>query len=157
MTTATLALRHRDPPGFRGLFARLIRWRLVTDYPHAGIVAGATLFHSTLADGVHPKDWPATAGGWLLLPTTVPMEVAMERIGHRVGLPYDWPSLLAFVLPVSVRWSKADYCFEFCWYVLTGERPIGRVTAEQLLALVAQQLAESHRHPQRLLDAALKA
>lgn len=147
MTTAILALRHRDPPGARGLFADLIRWRLVTGYPHGGIVAGATLFHSTLAAGVHPQDAPAAADGWLLLPTTVPLEVAMERIGHRVGLPYDGISLLAFVLPVSVRWSKADYCFEFCWYVLTGEKPTGRVTAEQLAVLVAQQLAEQQQGP----------
>lgn len=142
MSTATLALRHRDPPGWRGLFAKGIRVRLVTAYPHGGVVAGATLFHSTLADGVHPQAAPTAADGWLLLPTAVPMDVAMQRIGQRVGLGYDWISLLAFVLPVSVRWSRADYCFEFAWYVLTGEKPTGRVTAEQLLALVAQQLAE---------------
>jgi hypothetical protein len=146
MATVHLALRHRDPPGLRGLFARLIRVRLVTAYPHGGIVAGDTLFHSTLADGVHPQAAPQNSG-WLLLPTTVPMQVAMERIGHRVGLRYDWVSLLAFVLPVSVRWSRADYCFEFCWYVLTGENPTGRVTAEQLLALVAQQLAGQTQTP----------
>lgn len=142
MTTVYLALRHRDPPGFLGLFAKIIRARLVTAYPHGGIVACATLFHATLADGVHPQGAPTAGDGWLLLPTTVPLDVAMQRIGHRVGLPYDWPSLLAFLLPVSVRWSRADYCFEFAWYVLTGEKPRGRVTAEQLLALVAQQLAE---------------
>lgn len=142
MTTVHLALRHRDPPGLRGLFAKLIRLRLVTAYPHGGVVAGATLFHSTLAEGVHPQDAPTAADGWLLLPTTVPMDVAMERIGQRVGLPYDWISLFAFILPVSIRWSRADYCFEFAWFVLTGEKPTSRVTAEQLLALVAQQLAE---------------
>jgi hypothetical protein len=137
-----LALRHRDPPGLLGVFARVIRWRLVTAYPHAGMVAGATLFHATLADGVHPQAAPKAADGWLLLPVAVPLDLAMERIGHRVGLPYDWPSLLAFALPLSVRWSRADYCFEFCWYVLTGQKPTGRVTAERLLALVAQQLAQ---------------
>ena len=147
MTTAILALRHRDPPGLLGLFASLIRWRLVTGYPHGGIVAGATLYHATLADGVHPQQAPTAADGWLLLPTTVPLDLAMERIGHRVGLPYDWASLLAFVLPVSVRWSKADYCFEFCWYVLTGQVPTGRVTAEQLAVLVAQQLAAQQQQP----------
>lgn len=139
-TTATLALRHTDPPGLLGVFAKLIRWRLVTAYPHAGVVAGpAGLAHATLADGVHWSETPAD--GWLLLPTAVPLGVALARIGQRMGRPYDWASLLAFVLPVSVRWSRADYCFEFCWFVLKGELPKGRVTAEQLLALVAQQLA----------------
>ena len=140
--TVFLALRHRDPPGFLGVFARVIRWRLVTQYPHAGMVAGATLFHATLADGVHPQGAPTAADGWLLLPVAVPLDLAMARIGHRVGLPYDWVSLLAFALPVSVRWSRADYCFEFCWYVLTGTKPFGRVTAEHLLALVAQHPAQ---------------
>ena len=144
MTTVHLALRHRDPTGLRGLFAKLIRGRLVTAYPHAGVVVGGTLYHATLADGVHAQPAPTAADGWLLLPTTVPADVALQRIGRRMGLPYDWISLLAFVLPVSVRWSRADYCFEFAWYVLTGEEPRGRVTAEQLLALVAQQLAEQH-------------
>lgn len=147
MTTATLALRHRDPPGFLGLFAKLIRWRLVTDYPHAGIVVGGTLYHATLADGVHAQPAPTAADGWLLLPTTVPADLALQRIGRRMGLPYDWPSLLAFVLPVSVRWSRADYCFEFGKYVCTGEQPTNRVTAEQLAVLVAQQLAAQQQHP----------
>lgn len=140
--TVYLALRHRDPPGLMGLFAGLIRWRLVTGFPHGGIVADATLFHATLAKGVHPLAAPSSADGWLLLPTAVPLDLAMERIGHRVGRLYDWLSLLAFVLPLQVRWSRADYCYEFCWYVLTGQKPTGRVTAEQLLALVAQQLAQ---------------
>ena len=140
-----LALRWQDPPGLLGVFAKVIRWRLFTEYPHAGMVAGDPLFHTTLADGVHPQPAPTAADGWLLLPAAVPLDLAMGRIGHRVGLPYDWVSLLAFALPVSVRWSRADYCFEFCWYVLTGERPTGRVTAEQLLALVAQQLAQQQQ------------
>ena len=96
MTTVYLALRHRDPTGLKGLFAKLIRWRLVTAYPHAGIVIGAALYHSTLADGVHVQDAP----------------------------------------------TAADYCFEFSGFVCDGVKPASRVTAEQLLALVAQQLAE---------------
>ena len=142
MTTVYLALRHRDPPGLRGLFAKLIRWRLVTAYPHAGIVIGAALYHSTLADGVHVQDAPTAADGWLLLPTTVDERTARKRIAQRLGRRYDWISLLAFVLPVSVRWSRADYCFEFSGFVCDGVKPAARVTAEQLLALVAQQLAE---------------
>ena len=149
MTTVYLALRHRDPPGFLGLFAKLIRARLVTVYPHGGIVAGVTLFHATLADGVHPQDAPSAADGWLLLPTTVDEKTARKRIAQRLGRRYDWISLLAFVLPISVRWSRADYCFEFAWFVLTGQKPTGPVTAEQLLALVALQLAAQQQGPDR--------
>lgn len=146
-STIHLALRHRDPPGMLGVFAKVIRWRLVTAYPHGGIVAPGGLYHSSLADGVHLAEAPAAADGWLLLPTTVDATTARQRIAQRIGRPYDWASLLAFVLPVSVRWSRADYCFEFCWYVLTGQAPTGRVTAEQLLALVAQQLADRQPPP----------
>jgi hypothetical protein len=142
MTTVYLALRHRDPAGLRGLFARLIRWRLVTAYPHAGIVIGSALYHSTLADGVHTEQAPTEADGWLLLPTTLDERTARKRIAQRLGRRYDWISLLAFVLPVSVRCSRADYCFEFGRHVLTGDKSTGRVTAEQLAVLVAQQLAE---------------
>lgn len=140
-----LALRHTDKPGPHGLFAKVIRWRLVTAYPHGGIVLRQHLYHSTVADGVHLEDAPMERDGWLLLPVDVDEYTASKRIAQRLGRPYDWLSLLAFVLPVSVRWSRADYCFEFCWFVLTGENPTKRVTAEQLLALVAQQLAEQRR------------
>ena len=53
MTAVYLALRHRDPPGVLGLFADLIRWRLVTDYPHAGIVVGGTLYHDANLAGTN--------------------------------------------------------------------------------------------------------
>lgn len=135
MTAVYLALRHQDPPGLRGLFALLIRGRLVTGFPHAGIVTAEALYHSTLSDGVHQA--PAPAEGWLLLPTAVPYDAAMARIRQRLGLRYDLLSLAAFLLPWRVRDSMADYCYEFAYYVLTGQKPTGRVTAETLLLLVA--------------------
>jgi hypothetical protein len=138
--TVYLALRVVPPPGFwQGLFAALTRWRLVTAYPHAGVVVDGQLVHSTLANGVHKDIY--NLSHWLLLPITTPVDAVRERIGHRMGFPYDPFSLLAFVLPLSVRWSKGDYCFEFCWYVLTGQKSTGLVTAEQLLAVAAQQMA----------------
>jgi hypothetical protein len=138
--TVYLALRVVPPPGFwQGVFAALTRWRLVTAYPHAGVVVDGQLVHSTLAHGVHAAGLDATQ--WLLLPTIVPMHVAVDRISHRMGARYDWISLLSFVLPVPIRWSKADYCFEFVYYVLTGQASTGLVTAEQLLAVAAQQMA----------------
>lgn len=38
-----IALRHEDPKLPEGVFAKLIRWRLVTQFPHGGIVIGDTL------------------------------------------------------------------------------------------------------------------
>jgi hypothetical protein len=136
-----LALRVVPPPGFwQGLFAALTRWRLVTQYAHAGIVIDGDLVHSTLAHGVHvvPFDDPA---GWMLLPLDVPPHTAWSRAQQRIGTRYDWISLLAFVLPLPVRWSKADYCFELCHYIATGHAPTTAVTAEQLAVVAAQQIA----------------
>lgn len=143
MHTVHLALRHQDPAGFRGWFAKLIRMRLVTAYPHAGVLIGPDMFHSTLTRGVHEET--VDTAGWLLLPTPVPYSVAMARIESRLGTRYDWLSLLAFLLPWRVRWSRADYCYEFDWFVFTGQVASGPVTAEALLALVAQMNAEHNK------------
>jgi hypothetical protein len=143
MHTVHLALRHQDPAGVRGLFAKLIRMRLVTAYPHAGVSIGADMYHSTLTHGVH--DDTVDTVGWLLVPTPVPYSVAMARIESRMGTRYDWVSLLAFLLPLRITWSKADYCYEFVWYVLTGQQHSGPVTAESLLALVAQLNAQKNK------------
>jgi hypothetical protein len=143
MHTVHLALRHQDPAGARGLFAKLIRMRLVTAYPHAGVSIGASMYHSTLARGVHHD--AVNAAGWLLVSTPVAYEVAMARIQRRMGTRYDWISLLAFLVPFRITWSKADYCYEFVWFVLTGEVHKGPVTPESLLALVAQLNAEHNK------------
>lgn len=143
MRKVHLALRHQDPAGARGLFAKLIRMRLVTGYPHAGVSIGPDMYHSTLARGVH--DDTVDTRGWLLVRTPVAYDVAMARIESRMGTRYDWISLLAFLLPFRITWSKADYCYEFVWYVLTGEVHKGPVTPESLFALVAQMNAEHNK------------
>ena len=143
MRKVHLALRHQDPAGVRGLLAKLIRLRLVTGYPHAGVSIGPDMYHSTLARGVH--DDTVDTRGWLLVRTPVAYDVAMARIESRMGTRYDWISLLAFLLPFRITWSKADYCYEFVWYVLTGEVHKGPVTPESLFALVAQMNAEHNK------------
>ena len=49
-----------------------------------------------------------------------------------VTVNVTWLSLLAFVLPWRVRNSDWLYCYEWCWYVQTGQMPIERVTPEDL-------------------------
>jgi hypothetical protein len=139
MSGAVLAMRRTSPPGFwRGLFAAVTRWRLVSRYPHAGVVVADVLMHSTLTDGVHPEPFNS-ADGWDLYPTSEPAFVVLERFEVVRGWPYDVFSLLAFGPPIRVRDSSRLYCYELCWYLLTGTMPRERVTAEDLLALVAQQ------------------
>lgn len=147
--TVHLALRTTPPPGFwPGVFAALTRWRLVTQYAHAGVVIDGTLVHSTLSKGVHTQPFDSPAD-WLLLPLDVPAGVAWHRARQRIGKGYDWASLLAFVLPVPVRWSKADYCFELCQHIATGHPPTTAVTAEQLAVLAAQHMARRLAQQQR--------
>lgn len=127
-----LALKHAAPPGLLPkLFHHLTRARLLTDYPHAGIVRGGMLMHSNLANGLHSEPfWPA---GWDLFP--LPEDAALPaRFASHMGTPYDWFSLLAFVLPWRVRDRSRMYCYEWCWLAMTGEHPSGRVTPEMLLA-----------------------
>jgi hypothetical protein len=131
-----LALKHAPP---RGLFKRLFHWltaaRLVTRYPHAGIVIDGDLMHSNLANGLHIETFRPE--GWDLFDLGDADELAQARFRDFEGTPYDWFSLLAFVLPWSVSDSKRMYCYEWCWLAITGVNPRRRVTPEDLLALIS--------------------
>lgn len=111
----------------------VIRARLVTRYPHAGIVIGDTLYHSTAKRGVHSlKDW--TPERWDLIECGGDDAKALEVFAQLDGGRYDWLSLLAFV-GIKARDSKASYCFELCHHMMTGEHPTDRVTPENLLRI----------------------
>ncbi len=128
--TTYLALKYAKPPGFfKGAFHTLTRARLLTRYPHSGIVQDGMLMHSNLSKGLHRE--PFDPAGWLLIPITPAIDpaTAFELLK---GTPYDWFSLLAFILPWRVRNRDWLYCYEVCWYVQTGQMPIERVTPEDL-------------------------
>ena len=133
-----LALKHAPP---RGLFKRLFHWltaaRLLTNYPHAGIVIGGVLMHSNLARGLHSEPFDPT--GWHVFEVADADFLAMMRFEDLEGAPYDWFSLLGFVLPWNVSDSSRMYCYEWCWLAITGTQPRRRVTPEDLLALVAMR------------------
>lgn len=125
-----LALKYSAPSGFFSkLFHNLTKARLLTRYPHSGIVVGDQLMHSTLAHGLHRVTFKPE--GWLLIPIRPAIDsvAAFELLA---GTKYDWFSLLAFLLPWRVRNSDWLYCYEWCWYVQTGQMPIERVTPEDL-------------------------
>lgn len=110
-----------------------IKTRLVTAYPHGGIVIGNTLYHSTARGGVHAvADW--TPDRWELFDVGGDDVAALARFKEREGNDYDWIGLLPFVgVPGSD--SGRDYCFELAFYMMTGRKPGRLVTAETLLAL----------------------
>lgn len=134
-----LALKYAKPEGFaKGLFHNITKARLVTRYPHSGIVKDGVLMHSNFARGLHKE--PFIPGGWLLIPIHPAIDpVAAFELME--GTQYDWFSLLAFVLPWRVRDRQRLYCYEWCWYVMTGQMPIERVTPEDL---AIEALKQSH-------------
>lgn len=128
-----LALKTKSDSGlFQRLFYWLTKWRLLTDYPHAGIVQNGLLFHTNLAKGLHAVNFDPE--GWVLV--DVPDAHGIDDLFSLFrGTPYDWFSLLGFVLPWQVRDGDRMYCYEWCWLAMTGEVHPGRVTPEMLLAI----------------------
>ncbi len=125
----------------------VIMERLVTKFPHAGIVIGGTLYHSTAKAGPHSlSEWHPER--WVLVDVGGNDEKALEsftaiqkepdgwfkRLVRKITKGYDFASLLAFV-GVPVRDSSSVYCFELCYLMMTGKHPTDRVTPEDLLML----------------------
>lgn len=111
--------------------AAIISARLVTRYPHAGVVIGDVLYHATASSGVHAE--PFSGGdNWLLVDVGGDDESAMALFSKEEGKGYDWFSLLAFAL-IPATDSKRWYCYELAYYLMTGRKPVDRVTPEDLL------------------------
>jgi hypothetical protein len=126
--------------GQRGA-SKAIKARLVSQFSHGGIAVDGVLYHSTAAKGVHflkQGEWCPTE--WDLFPVKADMEQVISRFATVQGWLYDWLSLLAFV-GIRARDSERLYCFELCHYLLTGEKPTGRVTPETLLLLALRHRA----------------
>lgn len=132
-----LALRHAAVGGiFQRVFYLLTKWRLLTEYPHAGMVKGGRLYHANLSGGLHAQAFEHV--GWTLI--EVPDLHDMEAIfGMYEGAKYDWFSLLGFILPWRVRDRNRFYCYEWCWLAMTGKISTERVTPEMLILLAAVQ------------------
>ena len=138
----SLALK-RGPAKRATLGQRVAAWaikaRLASQFSHGGIAVDGVMYHSTTAHGVHflkQGEWCPTE--WDLFPVKADMEQVISRFVAVQGWPYDWLSLLAFV-GIRARDSERLYCFELCHYLLTGEKPTGRVTPETLLLLIANR------------------
>lgn len=128
-----LALKTHSDPGLpQRAFYELTKARLLTEYPHAGIVHEGILMHTNLANGLHAQTF--NPKGWVLIDIPTPHDVAHLFSIYR-GTAYDWFSLLAFILPWRVRDRERLYCYEWCWLAMTGEMPSSRVTPEMLLVL----------------------
>lgn len=108
-----------------------IKTRLVSDYCHSGIVIGDTLYHANTTSGLHASTFDADK--WELYDFPGIDTDALALFGRYKGTPYDWFSLLAFLLPGHIADGSRLYCFEWCWLAMTGESPSERITPEMLL------------------------
>lgn len=139
-----LALRKTPATGANWL-SRVAAWaikaRLVSQYCHGGIVIGDVLYHATAQHGVtlstfNPENWDLIDLG------TERDSTAEQILIDHIGAGYDWFSLLAFVIPAKFTDGKRWYCFEWCWYLMTGVNPSFRVTPELLICKSREMKSE---------------
>lgn len=115
----------------------LVRWRLASDYCHAGIVCDGVLHHVTTTDGLtSTDDWTPARWDLIELPGSA-RDVLQSALQAHAGAKYDWFSLIAFLLPG--RWSdhRKLYCFELPAIVL-GISTRQRVTPERILTAITK-------------------
>lgn len=122
-TDATLAARAA---------AACIKVRLVSAYCHGGIVIGDTLMHATASHGLCSTTF--TPERWDLIDLGPALDArGLALFEKHKGAHYDWLGLVPFIEPIPMGSDDKFYCFEWCWFVLTGQRPRGLVTPERLL------------------------
>ena len=136
-----VAFRRTAPAGatwWQRALCALVRWRLVSQWCHAGIVCDGVLHHVTVTDGLtSTDDW--TPSRWDLIPLPdVCRPALLDALRKHAGARYDWFSLIAFLLPG--RWSdgKRLYCFELPALVL-GISTRQRVTPEKILTAITKE------------------
>jgi hypothetical protein len=128
-----LALRKGPAPDANALgklSATAIKLRIVTNYPHSGIVIDGDLYHATAQHGVIAE--PFDPEGWEVFDIGGDDARALSLFKEQEHKGYDWVSLFAFVM-VNASDSQRWYCFELSFYLMTGKRPGDRVTPETLL------------------------
>jgi len=128
-----LALRKGPAPDANALgklSATAIKLRIVTNYPHSGIVIDGDLYHATAQHGVITELF--NPDGWEVFDIGGDDARALSLFKEQNGKGYDWVSLFAFVM-FNASDSQRWYCYELSHYLMTGKRPGDRVTPETLL------------------------
>ena len=131
--TVALALCNQNAPGLPGLFSLATRARLVTQWPHAGMVVNGVLMHANLANGLHASSFAGGPGWDLISLPDASGPLVLEQFERYKGAQYDAISQLAFVLPWRISDSARMYCYEWCYLAMTGQNPHWHMTPEQLL------------------------
>jgi hypothetical protein len=146
-----LALRRGHLPNanlFEKVASKVIERRLVTKWPHAGIVVGEYLYHSSAKGGLK-KEIFVNNGNWDLFDCGDEYDNrTIEQFNSRLlkangKVRYDWFSLLAYTPAIyiskvfgnEIRYNKWLYCYEWCYEVLAQKSTKSHVTPEDLLEL----------------------
>ena len=115
----------------------LVRWRLVSQWCHAGVVCDGVLHHVTVTDGLtSTDDWTPSRWELFALPDSS-RDGLQSALQAHAGARYDWFSLIAFLLPGRWSDSKRLYCFELPALVL-GISTRQRVTPERILTAITR-------------------
>ena len=136
-----VAFRRSAPVGaawWQRALCALVRWRLVSQWCHAGVVCDGVLHHVTVTDGLtSTDDWTPARWELFALPDSS-RDALQAALQAHAGARYDWVSLLAFLLPG--RWSDGQrlYCFELPALVL-GISTRQRVTPEKILTAITKE------------------
>ena len=140
MTGIYIALRRTaavGAPWWQRVLCALVRWRLVSQWCHAGIVCDGVLHHVTATDGLtSTDDWTPARWELFALPDSA-RDVLQFALQAHAGARYDWFSLIAFLLPGRWSDSKRLYCFELPALVL-GISTRQRVTPEKILTAITK-------------------
>jgi len=157
-----LALRRNpatDATWVDKFFLWVIKSRLVTEFPHAGIVIRGNLYHATARHGFCMAD-DYTPERWLLIDLgterdAVVLAKAEELIALGTGYdfaeifdftPLHWLMNLARKVPqLRAVLDNLLYCYQWCFLAMTQAYPDRRVTAESLLAMVALHFPNARR------------
>ena len=135
-----VAFRRTAPAGaawWQRALCALVRWRLVSQWCHAGVVCDGVLHHVTVTDGLtSTDDWTPARWELFALPDSS-RDVLQSALQAHAGAKYDWFSLLAFILPGRWSDSKRLYCFELPALVL-GISTRQRVTPEKILTAITK-------------------
>lgn len=113
-----------------------IKFRIVSEYSHAGMYDGVYLYDITATDNMK-KHVLEDKENWDFFVAPVTYDELEVRYLKYMKYKYDWFSLLAF-LGLKARDSDRLYCFEWCYIVLTGNNPSVKITPEKLLAICAK-------------------
>lgn len=129
----------KDATKLQKLISNLIKWRLCSNYSHAGLIIGDILYHSSYMNhGLRCEKFNLDdTSGWDLFDLgSQDDEKVIALFKKFEGTSYDLLGLLTFILPFKANFKQL-YCFEWCGLAL-GLNITNRVTPEDLLLHISK-------------------